>query len=136
MLFQVRAQVFLDPRIQKWHTLQGGISVGDVIDDASPLDDGEGVTGQGFWLKAGEEIHGVPMAGQRMPVDAYIVVAMPADDVRIVLPPAEQVQPSDGAGTREHPCRRIDTAALRAANSPGEVSLVPDHAHLLVSCRP
>jgi hypothetical protein len=52
-VFQVCAQIFLDPLIQKWNTLQEGISVIGVIDNAAPFNDGEGVTGQGFWLKAG-----------------------------------------------------------------------------------
>jgi hypothetical protein len=133
--FQVRAQIFLDSLIQKGNTLQGEIGVIGVIDNASPFSDSEDMTGQTFWLKGGEEIHRVPMAGQRMAGDAYIVVAVPAHDVGIVLPPAEQVQPSDGAGTCEHPCRGIDAAALRAADAPGEVSFAPGHAHLLVSCR-
>src|SRR5918996_4253696 len=135
MLFQVHTQIFLDALIQKWHTLQGGIGVISVMDHASPFSDREEMTGQAFWLKGGKEIHRVPMAGQRLPGDAYIVITMPAHDVRIVFSPAEQVQPSDGAGTCEHPCRGIDTAALRAAYSPSEVSLVPGHVHLLVSCR-
>src|SRR5882724_8334585 len=136
MLFQVHAQIFLDPLIQKWHTLQWGIGVIRVMDNASPFSDREDMTGQAFWLKGGEEIRRVPMEGQRLPGDAYIVITMPAHDVRIVFSPAEQVQPSDGAGTCEHPCRGIDTAALRAAYSPGEVCLVAGHVYLLVSCLP
>jgi hypothetical protein len=67
--------------------------------------------------------------------DADIVVAMAAHDVRVIFSPAEQVQSPNGAGTRENSRRRIDTAALRATYSPGEVRLWADHEHLLFKHR-
>jgi hypothetical protein len=54
-----------------------------------------------FGLEGDEQIDHLSMAGQGLLCDAYVIVTMPTHDIRVVFPPAKEVQPTNRTGTGE-----------------------------------